>query len=136
MNRGLTSMSNPGVELGVGMGVGVGGGEGFRGLESTLWAAQRKCLPPPLTKSWIHQRTFKPWSSLLTSSLKTRLLVYARLFLSCLFLQSDDFAHDIFALYCGVEAFASVAFCLTVKSCSALFTLLLKMELALALVRF
>ena len=42
MNRGLTSMLNPGVELGVGMGVGVGGGEGFRGLESTLWAAQRK----------------------------------------------------------------------------------------------
>ena len=34
MNMGLTSLADPGV--------GVGGGGRFRGLESTLWAAQRK----------------------------------------------------------------------------------------------
>ena len=110
MNRGLTSMSNPGMELGVEVGMGVGGGDWnppyglLRGNKKQGQTVYLNCpvwevpTPSSLTKSWSHQRTFKPWSSLLTSSLKTRLLVYARLFLSCLFLQSDDFAHDIFAL--------------------------------------
>ena len=42
-------------------------------------------------------------------SLKTRLLVFARFLLSGLFLQSNDFAYDVFVLYGGVEAFAGVA---------------------------
>ena len=36
-----------------------------------------------------------PCSSLLTSSLKTKLLIFAKLCLSCLFLQPDNSVHDV-----------------------------------------
>ena len=52
------------------------------------------------------------------------------------FLQPDDFAHDLFALYGGVGAFAGVPLLSHRQPCSALFKLLLKTELRLVLVRF
>ena len=97
-------------------------------MDFVLWASQRKenqgqtvylnCLvwevatplpSPSLNKILDLPAQFKPCSALLTSSVNTRLLVFAKLFLACLFIQSDDFTHDVFTLYGRVEAFAGVA---------------------------
>ena len=51
---------------------------------------------------------------------------------SGLFLQSEDFCHDVH----GVAVFRSLVFCITVKSCWGFSPLLLKTELSLALLRF
>ena len=53
-----------------------------------------------------------------------------------LFFQPEDIFHDVFALYGELKPSLALLSCLTGKSCSALFTLLLKTALSITLVIF